>query len=748
MALAPGHVVRAPSSPPRESDLGRAFVTPIMRLPTQILLLGALLHPGARAQVNASDATPATDAGTPPAAAPAADADVVELAAMRVTADLWETPFERLPASVSIYEGAALQRGGVRHFGDLADQVANLTWTGGTSRPRYFQIRGVGENSQYEGETPDSAVAFKVDDLDFTGLGGLGSTFDVRQVEVLRGPQAGAFGANAAGGIVQIVTNDPTPVAEGFVSGTVGNDSLREAGVAYGGTLTEGAPETLMFRIAAQHSESDGFRRNRTLDRDTNARDEDLARLKLTWNPNRLWRWDAGLLWSRQDNGFDEFALDNNGRYTYSDQPGRDEQDALAGSLRGTYLGWDEVRLTTITTATRADSLYSYDDDWTAASYAGFSELNRERRVFTQELRLDGETDGFLARWTLGSNWAGNREDTVYTNEDPGNLRGLATDYQADNQALFAQGMHEIGTSTRATLGLRLEQVASEGNGLRTRFRKGPGTFDPPRAIAPSYDDVLPGGKLTLEHDLAEQHLVFASVARGYKAGGINVDARIDPATDPLTYDTETLWNYELGARSRWLEQRLTSGVSVFYTDRRDAQVRDSAGFGGNYRFFTDNAERASVYGLEGELRYALTERWSARGTLGLMQSDLDTFTLSNGNTGGGRRLANTPPYGYTLGVAYRAPRGWFGDVEWVGRAEQYDSNNQNEARSAFSVVNTSLGYDWGSWTLTLWARNLLDEDYEKRVFFFGNEDPDYIFTRYETRADPRQIGITASYAF
>ncbi len=719
-----------------------------MRLPTQILLLGALLANGARAQEPAPDAASPATPPPPPAPGATASGETVQLEPVLVTADLWETPFERLPASVSVYDGAALETTGVRHFGDLADQVPNLTYTGATSRPRYFQIRGIGENSQYEGETPDSAVAFKVDDLDFTGLGGLGSTFDVRQVEVLRGPQAGAFGANAAGGVVQIVTNDPTPDHNGFVQGTVGNDSLREIGVAYGGTLTPGAPETLMFRIAAQHSESDGFRRNVFLNRDTNARDEDMVRLKLTWNPNQLWRWDAGVLWSRQDNGFDEFALDNNGRYTYSDQPGRDEQDALAGSLRGTYSGWQDVRLTTITTATRADSLYSYDDDWTSASYAGFSELHRDRKVFTQELRFDGETEGFLSRWTLGAYWAGTREDSRYTNEDPGNIRGLTTEYRASNRALFGQGAHDLGERSRVILGLRVEGVDVEGEGLRTRFRKGPSTFDPPQAIAPSFDDVMWGGKLTFEHDVTPDHLVFASAARGYKAGGVNVDARINPASDPLTYDTETLWNYELGARSRWLERRLTSAVTLFYTDRRDTQVRDSAGFGGNYRFFTDNADRASVYGLETELRYALTERWTARGSLGLMQSDLETFTLSNGNTGGGRRLANTPRYGYTLGLGYRAPRGWFGDVEWVGRAEQYDSNNQNEARSSFNVVNASLGHDWGNWALTLWTRNLFNEEYEKRVFFFGNEDPNYIPTRYETRADPRSVGVSALYRF
>ncbi len=62
--------------------------------------------------------------------------------------------------------------------------------------------------------------------------------------------------------------------------------------------------------------------------------------------------------------------------------------------------------------------------------------------------------------------------------------------------------------------------------------------------------------------------------------------------------------------------------------------------------------------------------------------------------------------------------------------------------------MNASIGYSWEAWTVTVWGRNLFDERYEKRVFFFGNEDPDYIETRYEDRADPRQIGVTANYRF
>lgn len=683
--------------------------------------------------------------------APAADAPPVKLEPLRVTADLWQSPLAQIPASVSVYDADALRTGVIRHFGDLVDQIPNLTYTGGTSRPRYFQIRGIGENSQFEGETPDSSVRFLVDDFDFTGLGTVASTFDVQQVEVLRGPQAGAFGANAAGGVVRLVTNAPTPVWTGSAEATVGGDDLRSGAFAVGGPLLASKPQELMARLAVQQTRADGFRHNVTLNRDTNSRDETTARLRLTWNPSDLWRWDAALIAADFDNGYDEFALNNNGKLTYSDQPGYDQQRSLAASLRGTYRGIDGARLTTVTSVARTRSRYAYDDDWTAASYMGFSDLHRSRWVVNQELRLDSEPGHALSwidRWTAGAFYSDIDERSRYADSYPWEINNLKTTYRSKNTALFGQIGHDFSPETRLVVGLRGERISLDGVGVKSHLDTGTNATDSIVTVRPGFRDTLFGGKITLEHDLDAHTLAFASITRGYKAGGINVDARIDVGADPLTYGTETLWNYEAGFRGNWLEQKLTGELTAFYLARRNTQVRDSAGFGGSYRFFTDNGDNSHVTGLEAAGTYALAHDWTVRGSLALMRSELNPFTLTNGNTGGGRDLANTPHYGYTLGTRYGAATGFFTNAELVGRAQQFDSNNQNESRRAFRVVNASLGYAWREWTVTLWAKNLFDETYDKRVYFFGNEDPDYIPARYEDRADPRQIGVTASYRF
>ncbi|PAW82751.1 MAG: hypothetical protein B9S27_02380 [Opitutia bacterium Tous-C8FEB] len=686
------------------------------------------------------------------AAARAAEtpAPAVPLAPVRVTADLWGTDLDRIPASVTVLDAPALAASATRHFGDLVDQIPCLTWTGGSSRPRYLQLRGVGENSQYEGETPDSAVRFLVDDFDFTGLGGLAGTFDVDQVEVLRGPQAGAFGANAAGGLVRLVTTAPSTRWSGRLEATAGGNGLSAAGLAFGGALVPGQdPGRPAFRLSLQRHTDDGFRRNVTLGRATNARTETTGRLRLATTLPSGWRLESGLLHARLRNGFDEFALDNNGERTFSDQPGRDDQDSRGASLRAVSPG-PGLRLTTVTQITRTTSRYSYDDDWTPASYAGFSDLGRRRTAFSQELRLDTPAAPApdAPRWTLGA-WAGRTDETsAYTNEDPENLRGLRTTYRGDNGALFGQAGWALAPGTRLTAGLRAERIETTGRGVRTRFRKVRGSNDPIVTFAPAFADSLAGGRLVLEHDLGAGRLAWISLTRGYKAGGINVDARISPPTDPLTYGTEDLWNWEAGLRGQAFAGRLRGEATAFFLDRRQVQVRDSAGFGGNYRFFTANGNTARGAGLEAAATWVLARAWSVQASGFLQDSDLAPFRLASGLPAGGRRLANTPRHGHTVALRHGAGPGWFGRLEHTGRAAQFDSNNHDEARRSFGVWNATLGYATPDWTLTLWARNLTDAAYDKRVFFFGNEDPDYEPRRYTSRADPRQAGVTLSRSF
>src|SRR3712207_6185798 len=118
-----------------------------------------------------------------------------------VTATLRPQPIQNVPASVTVLQREDLAGAERENFQDVLARIPNLNWAGGTSRPRYFQIRGIGEREQYEG-VPNASVGFLIDDMDFSGIGMPATLFDVDRVQVLRGPQGTRYGANALAGLI------------------------------------------------------------------------------------------------------------------------------------------------------------------------------------------------------------------------------------------------------------------------------------------------------------------------------------------------------------------------------------------------------------------------------------------------------------------------------------------------------------------------------------------------------------------
>ena len=148
-----------------------------------------------------------------------------------VTASLRQQPVGDTPASITVLDQDTLQSAGLHHFADVLGLVPNLNWSGGTSRPRFFQLRGIGELEQYQG-APNPSVGFLIDDIDLSGVGMPATLFDTQQVEVLRGPQGTRYGANALAGLVKIKTRDAamTPDFHAEVTGANTRNRQRDAG--------------------------------------------------------------------------------------------------------------------------------------------------------------------------------------------------------------------------------------------------------------------------------------------------------------------------------------------------------------------------------------------------------------------------------------------------------------------------------------------------------------------------------------
>ena len=259
----------------------------------------------------------------------AAPADEV-LEEVVVTATFRRQSLLEVPVSITVLDQQRLRDRGQQHFEDVLAGVPNLHWASGTSRPRYFQIRGIGEREQYEG-APNPSVGFLIDDIDFSGIGMPATLFDVDRIEVLRGPQGMRYGANALAGLIVMRGRDP---GQEFGATTEASFGGYDTPLARRGGRPDRSRRSIRPGGCPCRVSVDGFRDDVYLGRDdTNDRDELTARAKWSWRPGTDTSVDLTWLHADLDNGYDGWSIDNT-RRSLADRPGKDAQEADGASVR------------------------------------------------------------------------------------------------------------------------------------------------------------------------------------------------------------------------------------------------------------------------------------------------------------------------------------------------------------------------------------------------------------------------------
>lgn len=644
------------------------------------------------------------------------------------------------PASVSVLQIGDVEQTLVNHLEEVLGWAPNVNFSSGGSRARFIQIRGIGERGQFS-EPLNSSVGLIIDGVDLSGIGTAASLFDVQQVEVLRGPQGTLYGANALAGLINVETNDPTSTFSGALTADAGNYDARGLGVVLSGPLDERSG----FRLAARRYEDDGFTDNIFLGNDDTERHEETTlRGKLSFVPTERLELLASFGHIDIDNGYDAFSLDND-RNTRSDEPGRDRQTTNYLSLRSSWRASDAFSLEASLGWADSDSSYGYDEDWTFSGFHPFEyrstdRYDRDRDTLSLDLRAVSEpgAGAFDDRldWVVGVYLL--RQD-VDLERNYTFLGGpFTSDFSVDRIAAYGEVTVHLRDSTRLTTGLRLEQHDSD--------------YDDSDAVAFSPSDDLVGGRIILEQDLGQQSLGYLSITRGYKAGGFNTSGSLD--ADLREFDPELLWNYELGFKTRLQQDRLQLRAAAFLMDRRDMQVATSItrirpDNSAEFIDFVGNAAEGRNYGLELEADYQATERVRLFGSLGLLKTEFEDYTNGAGADLDGREQSQSPQYSFFAGAEYRFAPGWTGRVELEGKDAYFLSDSHAEEAPSFELLNATLSYQTDTWHLTLWGRNLTDEDYVVRGFFFGNDPRDgYTARGFNQLGEPRRFGLTAGLNF
>jgi outer membrane receptor protein involved in Fe transport len=671
---------------------------------------------------------------------------------------LRDQPLQSVPASVTVLDAATLKAAGQQHFEDVINLVPNLNWSGDTNRPRYFQIRGIGELDEYQG-APNPSVGFLIDDVDFSGIGTVGTLYDMDQIEVLRGPQGTRYGANALGGLIAMQSAAPADEFGARVDLSGADYDTRSYGAMVTGPVT--ALDSA-FRIAIQQYSSDGFYRNEYLGRNSTDGDDELTvRARWRLQPSDDLRMDLTVFDIRVNDGFDAWDIDNN-RITQTDQPGQDAQDSAAASLKVTYAALGPMTLTFIGTFANSHIRYSYDSDfgnpalWAPITYQYSDSQVRERRTHSLEAHLVNTTPATV-NWLVGiytlDLWESLDDTAPGLYADPSNPQNdsqsfMITDshFHSVNSAIFGALDGALGQRWHWNLGARAERRSADYHDVSN-------DLDNP---GPLYHDFAPenhlwGGNASLEYQVHAGQNLYVSVGRGYKAGGFNLG--LDLPANQLQFQPESDVNFETGYKADLLAHRLRVDADVFYTRRTGLQLQTGEQVvpdnPNNFVLYTANAPSGRNYGVESDLAWTPADVIELGASVGALNSSYHGLTLDGAGLPD-RALPHAPSWQGSLSATLHAHAGLYVRADLTGRGSFYYDLPALDPYSshAYVLLNLKAGVSRDRWSADVWIRNVTDRNYTVRGFDFGDVPPDFAYQQFVQLGAPRQFGATVSYSF
>lgn len=669
--------------------------------------------------------------------------DTAALERIEVQGDFRRHSVQQLSGSIAVLTDDDVKRTSAQHLDDLLHQFANVNYTAGASRGRYLQVRGVGERSEYA-DTINPSVGVLIDGIDYSGMG-ISAIHDIAQIEVFRGPEATRFGANALAGMLNLTTKGPSIAPEGKFSATLANyDSSQLAGL-----FSNAINDSLGFSLALEQQTSDGFIENGYLNRnDTNNIDEFTARFKLRYQANQHLMLQLVTHLVDQDNGFDAFSLDNN-RTTLSDEPGQDIIRSKALALQAEYTGAEYFTAFGQISWLDANSDYGFDEDWAYAGihpdeYISTDRYLRDREQLSVDYRLVSTPEGKLGNsdWVFGI-YAANKQFDL-TRIIFHKNRQFENELIRRNLAAYAELTTPLNPGWSLITGLRAERYDDDyadtsGNAIRNH-------------------DTMWGAKLSLNYQVNQQALIYLLASRGYKVGGVNGEA-LSKAKDKnlaelqtkASFAPETLYNAEFGVKGSALDQSVVARVAAFYMWRDDMQVKGwlNPNSGPEFSGFIDNAGSGRNYGIEMENRIQVNPHLAVFISASWLKTKLGNYTTIAGDDFTGREQAQAPRFQYSVAADWYITEPLTFNISLQGKDEFFYSDGHSARSSRYELVNLRLSYQLEQWNLALWSRNALDKDIGVRGFYFGNDPRDgYDAHTYEQFAEPRRIGVSASYQF
>lgn len=681
-----------------------------------------------------------------------------------VTAQRREQAAQDVGIALSVLSGESLVQQGITNVNQLQNATPNLevepAFGGGAAQ---FRLRGVGFQDYASNNSP--TVGVYVNEVAYpVPVMTQGLIFDIDRVEVLRGPQGTLYGRNTTGGAISFVTKRPTEeLSAGLMTEWGSHDLFRGEGYV-SGPLASG----LRGRLAVSTEQGGAWQRNRTTGESLGDADRTGARALLAWDPS-----ESLSLLLDVHGGIDK--SENQGLYLISDFQTRDpDGDGISGGVLipadkdHSKTGWglsprfaaeigrsvnakpgrDNSSWGTSLNANLAlkgmnlTSISSFETlkrseygDWDASSSVEADTFfGSDVDVVSQELRLSSDNDSALT-WVAGFYYSKQDLNERYSSDFIdiyGTYAQVVYDQKVESWSLFGQAEYAFAQRWKAILGLRYEEETRELEGFGSAF--GGATALPPTSVDTKMTPLT--GKAALEFKPFDNLLIYGSASRGAKSGGFTTYNTGD-RSGIAPFDPEILWAYEVGFKADPSRAVQINGAAYYYDYNGQQVLSAVCGANGPVGRFT-NAD-SEIYGaeLEGVLRPAAGLRISQN--LSYKHGEYTDFV--DLDLGACRQTPRVTAYIDKSGQQIPFPAWSYGgsvSYDWnvSGFAVTAEANYsyRDEYPSwlgplydveSYWLANASVtvGPEDANWSVTFWARNLFDQEYDLTRNFFTNAD-------------------------
>lgn len=667
---------------------------------------------------------------------------------------------------------------------------------------------------------------------------------DVARIEVLRGPQGTYFGRNAVGGVMNLTTQEPTDELGGKITfGGESFEDAGEMGNVTA-VLNLPVSDTFALRGVINYEDSSGMVENINPSGVDSGHEYFMGRINAIWKPSDRTTIKTTLMYSDEDQDGDETvpsgvwnvdtvdgyflgvnllteAVNPGGIGFFPDNQNKNSHDlkefnnseGLLAILNVKHELTDDITIKSITGVIDGEIDRLFDNDLVGNWDNFFRQNQYEGTSYSTELRLEVDKEQFF--WVTGVLYANDEQERntqVITGldtaagigplgADPAGVSLLppipfgfcfacdSKKFELESIAVFSDFTWHATEKLDLTVGGRYTHDKVKASLTTTGPFYAP-AFGPSAVIgeatgSPSFDDFSP--RFALRYQVNDDLNVYGVISKGYKAGGTSLGFNFDTVNVPLPavietpFEEETLWNYELGFKSQWLDNRLRLNASIFYTEWSDLQLE-------SFRFLvpgnlqskfalTSNIDEAEAMGLEIEFAAAITDRFTVSGGIGILDTEI-IKSVPQELSGAfivdmeGLDLPKAPPFTANLVGEYRWPlatgeawirteyihrEGQMSNIEALAWTQTRGRFVPNRGTGAFlpatpggypfltpdyDVVNLRIGYEWNSFAVNGFVENLFD-----KAYFTGTAE-DFGVSGIRLRPHPRIIGGSVSYSF